>query len=243
MQQHLGQHVLSGTFYLLFNINTCGIHLGEEISTVDLVGDVSYEQIRQAEQYANNIINEGHIVEFITTNRREAKSMGLRRDLATRDETIRIVKIHDLDINACCGVHPSNTRELQLIKIKKSEKHKGNTRIEFLAGNRAVNDYLKRDVILDSLINYLSSGDTEIINTVKNMNMEIKALKDENSKLKAILSEYEVKELLEDAIFEDEKYIISKIFEASDMRYITRLANMLTEEKNRIVLFANRDIG
>ena len=59
MQQHLGQHVLSGTFYLLFNINTCGIHLGEEISTVDLVGDVSYEQFRQAEQYANNIINEG----------------------------------------------------------------------------------------------------------------------------------------------------------------------------------------
>ncbi|MDD6794740.1 MAG: alanyl-tRNA editing protein AlaX-L, partial [Clostridiaceae bacterium] len=137
MQQHLGQHVLSGVFFSTFNANTAGIHLGRDISYVDIVGHLEVEQIRIAEKRANKVIGEQHPVHFIMTNRKEAQKMGLRRQLATSDDWIRVVKIEDLDINACCGVHPKNTLELQMIKIKSFEKHKGNTRVYFLAGNRA----------------------------------------------------------------------------------------------------------
>ncbi|ETJ29184.1 Dhha1 protein, partial [human gut metagenome] len=71
----------------------------------------------------------------------ELKKITLRRALPNTKEDIRIVKIgDDFDINACCGLHPKSTLDLRLIKIKKFEKHKEGTRIEFLSGNRAVED-------------------------------------------------------------------------------------------------------
>ena len=99
MQQHLGQHVLSGCFFSLFNINTCGIHLGESISTVDLIGEVSKEQILEAEKEANKVIAKNLKVNFVITDRQKAKKMGLRRELQSSDKTIRVVEIENLDIN------------------------------------------------------------------------------------------------------------------------------------------------
>ena len=94
---------------------------------------------------ANEVIKENINVEFLTPSKRELKKIKIRRDLPNTNEQIRIVKIGDLDINACCGVHPSKTLDVQLIKIKKWEKHKGATRIEYLAGNRAIKDYFRKD--------------------------------------------------------------------------------------------------
>ena len=55
-----------------------------------------------------------------------------KKGLTDTTNEIRIVKIGDLDSNACCGVHPKSTLDLRLIKIKRWEKNRGNTRIEFL---------------------------------------------------------------------------------------------------------------
>lgn len=242
MQQHLAQHVLSGCFYSLFNINTCGIHLGKEISTIDLIGEVSEEEIRIAEKKANDIIRENHKVDFLFKSRKEAKKMGLRRELATKDECIRVVKIDGLDINACCGIHPSSTMQLQLIKIKSFEKHKGNTRIEFLAGSRAVNDYIYRDEILSDLCKILSAGDNEVIKTITNLNNNINQCKNENSKLKAQLSEYEIKELKEQGIKNKDIIVINKVYTNEDMRYLNKLANKLTVEDNNVILLANKNL-
>lgn len=241
MQQHLGQHVLSGCFYSLFNINTCGIHLGKEVSTVDLIGEVSKEQIKLAEKKANEIISNNHKVEFLITNRKEAKTMGLRRELVAKDESIRIVKIEDLDINACCGIHPNSTLELQLIKIKNFEKHKGNTRIEFLAGSRAVDDYIQRTEVLSKICNYLSAGDEEVLKTITNMNDELNELRNENSKIKSALSEYEIKELKETGINKNNIILIKKVYENENMKYLTKITNKIVEENNNVVLLANKN--
>jgi alanyl-tRNA synthetase len=241
MQQHLAQHVLSGCFYSLFNANTAGIHLGNEISTVDIVGTINQQQIIEAERKANQIIFENHAVEFVTTTRKEAKLLGLRRDLATKDQTIRVVRIHDLDINACCGVHPSSTLELQLIRIKRAESHKGNTRIEFLAGNRAVCDYLERDRILDGVCNTLSAGDLEVEKSLTNLIQKNKEVNEENSKLKSSLAEYQIKELIERGNLVNGILIIQKIYSDVSMKFLTKIANKLVEEENRVVLFAIKD--
>lgn len=242
MQQHLGQHVLSGCFFSLFNKNTAGIHLGKDISTVDIVGEVTEEEIKKAEVRANEVIKEAHRVKFIVTNRAEAKKMGLRRQLQTKDNTIRVVEIEGLDINACCGVHPSNTLELQVIKIKSIEKHKGNSRISFLAGNRAVNDYLYRDRILENLCKTLSAGDVEIEKTINNLNDELRELRDENNSLKSTLSSYQLKELIDNAKEVSGSKIIVKEFKNENSRYLNRLLNSLVSNDNTIVLFANNQI-
>lgn len=241
MQQHLGQHLLSGCFYTLFNANTCGIHIGDEISTVDIVGTIEEEKIREAEKMANRVICENHKVEFLMTKRREAKKMGLRRDLATKDEEIRIVKIDDIDINACCGIHPSSTLELQLIKIKGVEKHKGNTRITYLTGGRAINDYLHRDSILDSVCLSLSSGTEDVISSLNKLQDNYNSLRGDYSKIRAKLSEYEMKELVSNGEFINNIILVRNIFDNEEMKNLNKLATTICEDENRIVLFGTRD--
>ena len=238
MQQHLAQHVLSGCFFSMFNANTAGIHLGHDVSTVDIIGNIREDMIKKAEKRANEVIKENHKVNFIMTDREKAQAMGLRRDLATDDNSIRVVQIEDLDINACCGVHPSNTLELQMIKIKGWVPHKGNTRIEFLAGDRAVSYALDRDNILSEICKKLNTADIEAINRINNLNNDYAEVLEEKKKLKNELSKYEVQNLINSAEKSNDFIIISKIYENEDMKYLNKLATSLTEENNRVVLFA-----
>ena len=67
-------------------------------------------------------------------------------------------------------VHPKSTLDLRLIKIKRWEKNRGNTRIEFFAGKRAIDYILKRDLILNDICKYLKSGEEEVIKGIDNIN-------------------------------------------------------------------------
>ena len=236
MHQHLGQHILSGCFFKLFNANTVSIHLGKEISTVDIIGTLNEEQIRKAEALANEVINDGIEVSCLVPNEEELNAMNLRRDLPNTEEEIRVVKIGDLDINACCGVHPSKTSDLKIIKIKRFEKNKGNTRIEFLAGQRAIKDSLYKDNILREICTYLSSNEDEALNGIKNLRNSLEEIKSEKKRLEEELLEYEAESLLKE---NNDKYIIiKKVFFNKSNDYITRLANKLCERENVICLFA-----
>lgn len=238
MQHHLGQHVLSGCFYQLFNANTVSVHVGKEIATVDIQGILTEEQIRQAEIKANDCIRENIKVEMLTPTKSELKKIKVRRDLPNTDEEIRIVKIGDLDINACCGVHPSSTLDLGIIKIKKWQKHKGNTRIEYLVGNRAFNDYLKVDNFSNDICKYLSCGKDDVIKTINNLSNHIKELSDENKSLNIKLSDYQIVEMLESSEKIKDISIIKNIYKDTDMKSLIRLADRITERSKAIVLFA-----
>ena len=236
MHQHLGQHVLSGCFFKLFNANTVSIHLGKEISTVDIIGQLDEEKVRKAESLANEVIRKGLEVNFLVPNKEELQTMNLRRDLPNTEEDIRVVKIGDLDINACCGVHPSKTSDLRMIKIKKFEKNKGNTRIEFLAGQRAVNDSLNKDRLIRNICSYLSSNEDEALNGIKNLKDSLEQIKSEKKKLEEELLGYEANLLLEYG--NKNNKIIKKIFKDKSIEYVTKLANKLSENNKVICLFA-----
>lgn len=241
MQQHLGQHVLSGCFFSILNANTAGIHLGSDISYVDIIGHLQEEQIKTIERAANKVIGDKHPLNFLITNRKEAKAMGLRRDLATTDENIRVVKIEGLDINACCGIQPSNTLELQMIKIKGYEKHKGNTRVYFLAGKRAVEEFLKRSSVLDELCRGLSTGVDEAVKSFESLKTSLNEAREENKKIKQALAEFEIKELINNGEKIGEVTIIKKVYDNENMRFLNKLADKLTEGENIVVLFATKD--
>lgn len=236
MHQHLGQHVLSGCFFKLFNANTVSIHLGKEISTVDIIGQLDEEKVRKAENLANEVIRKGLEVNFLVPSEEELETMNLRRDLPNTEDDIRVVKIGDLDINACCGVHPSKTSDLRMIKIKKFEKNKGNTRIEFLAGQRAVNDSLNKDRVIRNICNYLSSNEDEALNGIKNLKDSLEEIKSEKKKLEEELLGYEVNSLLESK--NDTNKIIHKVFTDKAVEYVKKLANKLSENNKVICLFA-----
>ena len=228
MQQHLGQHLLSGCFYDLFGANTCGFHLGKEISTVDIVGFLDEKTIREAEKEANRLIFENLEVKSYAPSKKELKKVKTRRALPKTDEEIRIVEIVGLDLNACCGV----------IKIRRWEKHKNATRIEYVAGNRAVSDFFTKDEILGEICKLLKSGEGDTLNAVKNLLENNKNLVDENRKVKAEIGDYKIKEMLNKSERIGSITLVNEIFDGEDTKHIGKLANKITEEYEAIVLFA-----
>ena len=239
MCQHLGQHILSGCFFNLFNANTFAIHLGADISTVDIYGVLTEEQVRAAERLANKVIGDALKVESFVPTKSELKKLTLRRALPNTNEDIRIVRIgDDFDINACCGLHPTCTLDLRLIKIKKFEKHKEGTRIEFLAGNRAVEDSFKKDEFQNSICKYLNCNEKEAVNGIKNLNNSLKEANETNKSLNIALAEYQVKELINNAEIVGKFKIIKNIFDNENLKYVNNLTSKLVENPNTVVLMA-----
>ncbi|MCC0650286.1 DHHA1 domain-containing protein [Clostridioides sp. ZZV15-6598] len=240
MHQHFGQHVLSGCFFKTFNLNTTGFHLGNEYSTVDIEGNLDEEKIREIELLANEIIRQNIQVETLLPTKRELKKIWLRRALPNTNEEIRVVKIGDLDTNACCGVHPKSTSEIRMIKIKKWEKHKSSTRIEFLAGKRAVDEVLKRDVYLTKICRYLSCSEEDAINGIVNLNEKVEDSLSKKRKLEEIVAKYQVKEMVENANKIGNVSVVKKIYDEEDLKYVNKIANKITEDENNIALLAVR---
>ena len=141
MQQHTGQHVLSAAFVELYRMPTVSFHMGtnEAYCSIDLATpSVSSEQIAGAENRANQIVFEDRPVLVRYVSRAEAEKLGLRKlPPAERDE-LRLIEVADFDLSACGGTHVSTSGQIGSILLRKTEKVRQGTRVEFVCGNRAV---------------------------------------------------------------------------------------------------------
>jgi alanyl-tRNA synthetase len=136
MQQHTGQHLLSAVFEELHRIRTVSFHLGAESSTIDLqTAELDQARLEAVEERCTQIVGEGRPVSISFED--AATATGLRKESA-RDGTLRIVSIEALDRSACGGTHVRSTAEIGPILIRKLEKIRGNMRVEFVCGLRAV---------------------------------------------------------------------------------------------------------
>lgn len=135
MQQHTGQHLLSAVWAELFGIPTVSFHMGEDSSTIELATkDLSEDRIEKAEQRANRLAREGRAVSISFDD--SSGAIGLRKP-TERSGLLRIVTIDGLDRSACGGTHVASIGEVSPIQIRRTEKIRGNTRLEFVCGNRA----------------------------------------------------------------------------------------------------------
>jgi alanyl-tRNA synthetase len=135
MQQHTGQHLLSAVLEERFGLRTVSFHLGQDASTIDVEGGaLGSSTIIEAERRANEIVSENRqvTVEFQDA----AEAQGLRKP-SERAGLLRIIAIDGLDRSACGGTHVRATGEIGAILIRKLEKVRQSTRIEFLCGARA----------------------------------------------------------------------------------------------------------
>ena len=238
MQHHFGQHVISACFNNEYKAKTVGFHLGSEVSTVDIEGHFKEEDILKIENMCNEIIRENIQVEFLNLNKKEVKKLKIKDDLSKLGNDIRVVKIDDIDMNLCCGVHVKNTLDLRVIKIKKFEKYKKATRIEFLCGTKAIDDMLKREHYLNKICKLLSSNEEDAYKGIENLNNKLNEVNKENRRLEEIISNYEIKEMIENAEKINNMSIITKIYENKTMNYINKISNKISEEDNVVGLFA-----
>lgn len=136
MQQHTGQHLLSAVFEELFGHKTVSVHFGDESSTLDLdVASLPKDRALKAERRANEIVFENRPV--TVTFEDAASAAGLRK-AADRTGEIRVVEIEGIDRSACGGTHVRGTGEIGPVVVRRIEKSKQSTRVEFLCGWRAL---------------------------------------------------------------------------------------------------------
>ncbi len=139
MQQHSGQHVLSAAFVELYQLPTVSFHMAEDYCSIDLATPaLTVEQIVGAEKRANEIVFENRPVRIRYVSRADAEKLGLRKlPPAERDE-LRIIEVEDFDLSACGGTHVSASGQIGSILLRKTEKVRQGTRVEFVCGQRAV---------------------------------------------------------------------------------------------------------
>ncbi|ADO82580.1 alanyl-tRNA editing protein [Ilyobacter polytropus] len=171
--QHTAQHLFSAIAYNEYSLNTVGFRMAEEYSTVDLDSkDLTEENIKGIEKMVNNAIKSSIPVETSIVKREEVMTLeGMRKTVSEKvTGDVRIVKIGDLDTNACGGFHVNNICELQIFKILSWEKIKGNyTRFYYIAGNRAIEDYYGKNKLIGKLCQTLSCRENEIITMIDKM--------------------------------------------------------------------------
>lgn len=140
MQNHTGEHIVSGIAHKYFGVNNVGFHLGEDLVTIDFDKELTHEQLNTLEYLANQKVWQNLPVRAYYPSGEELKNTEYRSKKAI-DGAIRLVKIEDTDICACCAPHVNSTGEIGLIKLLDTEKMRGGIRIVLKCGAFALCDY------------------------------------------------------------------------------------------------------
>jgi alanyl-tRNA synthetase len=237
MQQHTGQHILSAAFSKLFNAETIGFHLGTEYVYIDVsLSSISEGDVEKIERYANEIVFSNFEIKQYIIGNQDISEIPLKKQPVV-EKNIRIVEIDNIDYSPCSGTHHSSTGEVGLIKIRKWEKYKGNIRIEFVCGNRALNDYRWKNNYINKISSLLSVKDNDTLNAVNRIYNENKNLLKEIKSIKNELLHYKSIELLQKSYIYKGLRVIKKKFKNMDLKEIRYIASEVLKENNVIVIF------
>lgn len=246
MQQHCGEHILSGVMLREYGFHNKGFHMGEDYITIDIdAGSITDEMIKNIELKCNEAIYENRNIEVITVDSVEKARDYPIRKMPDIDEDIKIVNIVDTDCVACCGTHPSKTGEVGLVKILRTQKYKGMTRIFFKCGMRAFEDFQREHDIISTLNRKYSSDLDTLIDRNDKESIKMDEMKNDLKNLRKQLSKYDAKTLMEES--KGEK--ISKLFEdksaeeldniVSELADMGRYEIILSSGKDKRVVYAN----
>ncbi len=137
MQQHSGEHILSGILHRLYGAENVGFHIGHDVVRMDTSCPLTPAQLQHAEECANEIIWQNVTIEALLPARDALAAMTYRSKKEI-DGQVRIVRIDGADTCACCGTHLRQTGQVGQIKIMASEHYKGGERLSIVCGKRAL---------------------------------------------------------------------------------------------------------
>ena len=154
MQQHSGEHIVSGIIHRRFGYENVGFHMGADMVTIDFSGLLTMEDVREIEREANEAVWEDLpiVVSWVDG---EEKAQAVYRSKKALEGVVRLVTIPATDVCACCGTHVSSTGEIGLIKIFTCQKFHDGVRLEMLCGRKAysyVNLILEQNKRISALL-------------------------------------------------------------------------------------------
>lgn len=198
MQQHTGQHLLSALLADEYGMPTVSVHFGDESSTVDVAGEgITPEMLESLEHRVNQLALQNHAV---TVSYEEAsEATGLRKP-SDRDGTLRIVTIEGLDRSACGGTHVKRTAEIGAVLLRRVERTRGNSRIEFVCGYRAVHRARGDAELLTRTARPLSASPNDLPTLVEQQQSRLTELERDRKRLLGELAKFEAQQLWDQAV-------------------------------------------
>ena len=198
MQQHSGEHILTGVIHNRYGYDNIGFHLSDD-SAVTLVmnGDLTREEVLDMERVANDVIYRNLPIVDSYPSKEELEHINYRSKKEIEGQ-VRLITVgygdDVVDICACCAPHVAHTGEIGLIKVVSVAAYKGGTQIGILCGKRAL-DYIRNEhEMIDKLARSFSTSIDKIPDSVESMREEIASLRETtfnliDEKMKRIISE------------------------------------------------------
>ncbi len=231
MQNHSGEHIISGIVHRLCGYKNVGFHLGEGDVTLDFDGVLNREQLDAIEEEANAIVAANLPVKAYYPDPEELATLSYRAKLDLT-EGVRIVRIgteeDPKDLCACCAPHVDYTGEIGLIKLLDFIHYKGGVRIHMLCGSWALADYRRRYTAVASMAAAMSVKQEEVTVGFDRLRAEVEEKKQVISALRAKLEEHTVAAITPT---EGSLCLFDEGLEAMEMR---RLLNRAVEKCGRL---------
>ena len=215
MQNHTGEHIVSGLIHKHFGYDNVGFHMGSDEVTLDVNGPLSSEQVFFIEKLANFAVAENVPVTAEKFSGDILKTLDYRSKLDLV-ENVRLVTVEGYDVCACCAPHVSRTGEIGIIKLLGFMNYKQGTRIRMLCGFDALDDYNEKMAQVSASCAMLSSKQGELSENVNRVLEENKKEKQEKNILKNKIADL----LLEKAKEEGKNCLFTDINDPVFMRYL-----------------------
>ena len=233
MQNHTGEHIVSGVIHSLFDYNNVGFHMNDAVITLDVDGPLTEDDIKAVELKSNKAIYENKSIKAIYPTAEELPDYDYRSKLDIT-EGVRLIEIEDYDLCACCAPHVAKTGEIGIIKILSFIPYKKGTRIEMICGSLALNDYRNLHTTNKVVMNMLSAKRFEIPEAVERIQNELASLKAENKKLMADLASLKMEKYTN-----DNKVCV--FIDGVSYDELRNCSNQLIEDFEYCYLFSNTD--
>lgn len=182
MQQHTGEHIVSGIVREQFGYENVGFHIGEREVTVDFSGPLTAAEVDELERAANWVVWQNLPVTVSWPGPDELAQLSYRSKKELSG-AVRIVTVEGTDVCACCGTHVARTGQVSAIKIVSAQSYKGGTRISLLCGTRAFADHCAKFESVHAISTLLSAKPDETVQAVERLLRENEALRAEKAAL------------------------------------------------------------
>jgi len=238
MQQHSGQHVLSGILISIWQKETLSYHMGEEVCTLDIsYTSLNEKKAEHLEEMANQVIYDNKTIrQYYLGGNSNDISEKLRKKQQLH-EKLRIVEIDKFDLTACGGTHCKSTGEIAIVKIIGWENRKDKSRISFLCGHRALDDYRKKHQIIKHLSAFFTVGVNQLEEKIAQLSKEKNELTKGFNRIEKELIRYEAEELkIKYSKNEKDYFLVSKLFSEKPVHLLRQISLMLINEQKCLVI-------
>jgi alanyl-tRNA synthetase len=205
--------------------------MGAEVSTIDLLRQVTSADVERAMDDANRVVWEDREVSVRFVSAEEAARLPLRKE-PMREGTLRLIEIRDFDLSACGGTHVQRTGAIGMIAVLNTERLRGGSRLTFVCGARASRAFRRYRDALAGSARILSVSPHELPGAIERAQAESKDLRKTVGRLQSSLAGHEAGQLLAGAAHAGDRRVVVHALEGWDAAGLKAVASALVAQSD-----------